>query len=57
MSEDDYVELMNDAISEAEKRSMEDSIEDFYRGLLAMREMLNDRLACANGDGVQLEEL
>ena len=54
MDEDDYVELAEEAISTAENRSSDDSIESFYRGLRTMIQTLQMRMECASGDGVDL---
>ena len=57
MKEDDYTELAERAISRAEGRSRDDSIESFYRGLKSMIQTIQERLECASSDGVDLNDL
>lgn len=56
MKSEDYATIQSEAISTAEQRSRANPIVTFYDGLLAMRECINERLSCADSDGVTIED-
>lgn len=56
MTTEDYIAIQSEAIEKAESDSRSDPIVKFYGGLLAMRELINERLSCADSDGVTIED-
>ena len=54
MDEEAYVKLAEEAIAEAEGRSMNNSLESFYRGLQTMMQTLQARIDIASSEGVKL---
>ena len=54
MEEADYEELAEKLITAAETKSRDDSLQSFYEGLVAAKKVLEDRIATASEEGVEL---